>query len=363
MEHVDPKTLYEYLNLGCEMIYILDQRLRDAKIGKEKKQKVLEAIWDKFTADEEFYRINANDFKVQFSRIAQSSIMKLNEVSMSKLFDLMIMALKYQTFHSHHPDEMYLVLINHFHDVHSVYSTISYQYQQEIKNFFITRVESIFKSVPTYKWLLMRRKILNDYQNSKIRISMFLRQKLQNEDSSFKILPQKRLSMGFSNPGKTFISKKNTIEWKPATEIMETTAAIQNSLEFEKTRIFTCGSNIYAKPELLGGKNSADQNTTGDSAKGGHFKQEITAMRSIVGNSSSTDCSDEIAFSILEDDQASGKSGVSSSKRPENIKTINAKSDHSNVQSLINDLKELKSADTAVGNADETDLLAMMDSV
>ena len=82
-----------------------DQRLRDAKIGKEKKQKVLEAIWDKFTADEEFYRINANDFKVsklkylqnwesfqvQFSRIAQSSIMKLNEVSMSKLFDLMIM--------------------------------------------------------------------------------------------------------------------------------------------------------------------------------------------------------------------------------------------------------------------------------
>ena len=39
------------------------------------------------------------------------------------------------------------------------------------------------------------------------------------------------------------------------------------------------------------------------------------------------------------------------------------KSDHSNVQSLINDLKELKSADTPVGNADETDLLAMMDSV
>ena len=68
-----------------------DQRLRDAKIGKEKKQKVLEAIWDKFTADEEFYRINTNDFKTQFSRIAQSSIMKLNEVSMSKLFDLMIM--------------------------------------------------------------------------------------------------------------------------------------------------------------------------------------------------------------------------------------------------------------------------------
>ena len=31
---------------------------------------------------------------------------------------------------------------------------------------------------------------------------------------------------GFSNPGKTFISKKNTIDWKPATEIMETTAMV-----------------------------------------------------------------------------------------------------------------------------------------
>ena len=38
------------------------------------------------------------------------------------------------------------------------------KYQQEIKNFFITRVETIFKSTPTYKWLLIRRKILNDYQ-------------------------------------------------------------------------------------------------------------------------------------------------------------------------------------------------------
>ena len=27
----------------------------------------MEAIWDKFTADEEFYRINTNDFKVGYT--------------------------------------------------------------------------------------------------------------------------------------------------------------------------------------------------------------------------------------------------------------------------------------------------------
>ena len=102
-------------------------------------------------------------------------------------------------------------------------------------------------------------------------------------------------------------------------------AAIANSLEFEKKRIFTCGSNIYVNPELLGNNSSSSQNTAGDGSKGGHFKQEVTAMRSIVGTSSSTDCSDEIAFSILEDDQAVGRSAASSSKKLENIKTINAK--------------------------------------
>ena len=102
-------------------------------------------------------------------------------------------------------------------------------------------------------------------------------------------------------------------------------APIENSLDFEKKRIFTCGSNIYANPELLGGNSSSNQTTAGDAEKGGQFKQEVTAMRSIVGATSSTDCGDEIAFSILEDDQGDGKSAVSSSKPPENIKTINAK--------------------------------------
>ena len=140
MQHVDEKALFKYLNLGCEMIFILgqfsplkfrtfyffykflDQRLRDAKISDEKKEKVMNTIWERFVSDEEFYRINESDFKSQFrfvfsfisvetiflrfSRIAQCSIMKLNETSMSKLYDLMLMAVKYQCFHAHHPNEV-----------------------------------------------------------------------------------------------------------------------------------------------------------------------------------------------------------------------------------------------------------------
>ena len=87
MQHVDEKALFKYINLGCEMIFILgqffrnsplkfhfnanhlpfsDQRLRDAKISDEKKEKVMNTIWERFVSDEEFYRINESDFKTQF---------------------------------------------------------------------------------------------------------------------------------------------------------------------------------------------------------------------------------------------------------------------------------------------------------
>ena len=73
------------------MIFILEQRLRDSKIEDEKKKRVLKEVLERFLSEEEIYKINEDQFKEQFSRIAHSSIMKLNQNSMNKLFDLMTM--------------------------------------------------------------------------------------------------------------------------------------------------------------------------------------------------------------------------------------------------------------------------------
>ena len=142
----------------------LDQRLRDAKITQEKKEKVMNTIWGRFISEDEFYRLNEVDFKSQFSRIAQSSIMKLNESSMSKLYDLMLMGLKYQCFHSHHPDELYLVLLNHFSGIYDIYREISANTAREIKIFFHQQINPRFLKLSTYQWLRLRRRVLNDYQ-------------------------------------------------------------------------------------------------------------------------------------------------------------------------------------------------------
>ena len=48
-----------------------------------------------------------------FIRLAHSSIMKLNESSMQKLFDLMLMGMKLQTVQSCYPEEITHVTIGH----------------------------------------------------------------------------------------------------------------------------------------------------------------------------------------------------------------------------------------------------------
>ena len=90
------------LNLGSEMVYILDQRLRSQDVAQDRSIKVLDDIVKNMLADQfvvELFRPQAmykmTATKEIFKKLAHSSIMKLNETSMQKLFDLMVMGLKY----------------------------------------------------------------------------------------------------------------------------------------------------------------------------------------------------------------------------------------------------------------------------
>lgn len=54
-----------------------------------------------------------------FDRLAHSSIMRLNEASMDKLFDLMLMGFKYQLLSCSYPAEMLQVTLNHLRALQS----------------------------------------------------------------------------------------------------------------------------------------------------------------------------------------------------------------------------------------------------
>ena len=52
-----------------------------------------------------------------FDRLAHSSIMRLNESSMDKLFDLMTMGFKYQMLACSYPQELLHVTLNHLYQL------------------------------------------------------------------------------------------------------------------------------------------------------------------------------------------------------------------------------------------------------
>merc|ERR1711920_756100 len=112
------------VNMGGEMVYILEQRLQAQKIPDAKGQKVLHDVvrtmyYPRFIEElfkpQEMYSIQST--RQIFDRLAHSSIMRLNQSSMSKLYDLMTMGVKYQVMSCASPDQLLLVTLNHIESV------------------------------------------------------------------------------------------------------------------------------------------------------------------------------------------------------------------------------------------------------
>ena len=98
LQHVMPLLV---INLGGEMLYILEQRLDAQKVSEAKAVRVLCDVTRTMFST----RFMSELFKPQrvytdrsirqiFDKLAHSSIMKLNETSMSKLYSLMVMGVK-----------------------------------------------------------------------------------------------------------------------------------------------------------------------------------------------------------------------------------------------------------------------------
>ena len=112
------------VNMGGEMVYILAQRLQAQNVPLDKSKRVLQDVirtmYNKMFIEELFrpqdvYSMHST--RQIFDRLAHSSIMRLNESSMDKLFDLMTMGFKYQLMACAYPQELLLVTLNHLYQL------------------------------------------------------------------------------------------------------------------------------------------------------------------------------------------------------------------------------------------------------
>ncbi|XP_055889483.1 protein OSCP1-like isoform X2 [Biomphalaria glabrata] len=214
-----------FMNLGGEMIYILDQRLSAQSIPNEKAKKVLTDIvstmFNKKFMDEIFKPQNLYSKKAMrtvFDRIAHASIMRLNAASMDKLYDLMTMAVKYQISLALRPKDILLITLNHMDTIRSHVEDSSVKAQ----------VEYAFKIF--------------------LEVSIFLKDKVQNNHGRFVLKPGGVLPYGTDIPNniKSFdeSGKYRNIGFSCVANY--TQASKEGSYEMKGDRATKLGTNIYS---------------------------------------------------------------------------------------------------------------------
>lgn len=178
------------INYGSEMIFILEQRLHAQNVSVEKSHKVLQDVAKSMFAPQlvqelmrpqDLYSVAAT--REVFDRLAQSSIMRLSENSMDKLYDLMTMGCKLQLFSCRYPKELVELTMNHLSAVKravgpagaDVIANAEEQLARTFGNFSSGQLADV------------RHQLLTFFQGKRVKVSLFLQEKLQNPDSTFNL--------------------------------------------------------------------------------------------------------------------------------------------------------------------------------
>eukprot|EP01006_Ploeotia_vitrea_P005535 TRINITY_DN11794_c0_g1_i1.p1 TRINITY_DN11794_c0_g1~~TRINITY_DN11794_c0_g1_i1.p1 ORF type:complete len:377 (-),score=50.37 TRINITY_DN11794_c0_g1_i1:141-1271(-) len=182
------------INFGGEMIYILEQRLHAQNIASTKSGKVLQDVAramfnPKFITELMKPQLLYDEKSTReiFDRLAHSSIMRLSESSMDKLYDLMTMGFKYQLLSCQHPRELVAITLNHLEAIRDSVSASEQTVAQ--LNAAIEEFVKLCKELSTAEFAQIHEVLLNFFQNKKIKVSLFLQDGIQNSDGTISLKP------------------------------------------------------------------------------------------------------------------------------------------------------------------------------
>ena len=179
------------INFAGEMFYILEQRLRVQNIPKDKAERVLDDLavitFNQTFVDEMFrpqYTYSMAAVKQVFYRIAHSSIMRLSEGSMDKLFDLMSMGFKYQLIMCRDKDELYNVTVNHMKGIRGM---VREPTKVNVIDKAMVAFKQIYHKAPHREYYTLRHSLLNFLQDRRIKVSLLLAENMQESDGTMRL--------------------------------------------------------------------------------------------------------------------------------------------------------------------------------
>ncbi|XP_060948972.1 LOW QUALITY PROTEIN: protein OSCP1a [Limanda limanda] len=252
-----------FINLGGEMIYILDQRLRAPNTSVDNSEKGVwsendrkrvlndivgtlfsKAFIDELLKPQQLY--SHRTLKTVLTRLAHASIMRLNPASMDRLYELMVMAFKYQIFLCPRPKDLLLISYNHIDTIREFVKDTPVVVNQVDETH--RKIIEVYSSLSEGEFQLLRQTLLIFFQDMHVRVSLFQKNKSQNPNGRFALSTSGPVPHGIDVPGliRTFDSKGREGQRGEFPSGGSYTSSIREGcFQLHGDRVVRLGLNIY----------------------------------------------------------------------------------------------------------------------
>lgn len=204
------------INMGGEMMYILNQRLHAQNIPAEKASKVLSDVirtmytpvfLEELFKPQEIY--SAVSTKQIFDKLAHSSIMRLNKTSMDKLYDLMTMGVKFQLLQCASPIQYLQITLRHLDGLERLVGS-----NTEVKALLQSasmKCIHLYSSLTYGDWLLTQQTLLQFFYGKRVKVSLFLQQNMQGNNGMLILSNSGNLPYMTERPGQIRYYENNKV--------------------------------------------------------------------------------------------------------------------------------------------------------
>ncbi|KAG8005370.1 Protein OSCP1, partial [Nibea albiflora] len=184
--------------------------------------------------------------KTVLTRLAHTSIMRLNPASMDRLYELMIMAFKYQVFLCPRPKDLLLISYNHIDTIREFVKDTPVVVNQVDETH--RKIIEVYSCLSEGEFQLLRQTLLIFFQDMHVRVSLFLKNQVQNPNGRFALSTSGPVPHGGDVPGliRTFDSKGREVRRSEFPTGGSYTSPIrEGSFDLHGDRVIRLGMNMY----------------------------------------------------------------------------------------------------------------------
>ncbi|XP_066525755.1 protein OSCP1-like isoform X1 [Hoplias malabaricus] len=202
------------------------------------------AFMEELLKPQDLYSLRA--LRCVITRLAHTSIMRLNPTSMDRLYDLIVMAFKHQVLLCPRPRDLLLITFNHVDAIREIVRSSPCLIHQI--NEAQRQIIEMFTPLSDGEFQLIRQTLLTLLQDMHIKVSIFMKEKIQNPDGRFVLSTSGPVPHGSEVPGliRWFNSRGREVRRREfPNEGCYCSPVKEGSFDISGERVTRLGTNMY----------------------------------------------------------------------------------------------------------------------